>query len=95
MIGLGTYMGRFSIIGLSSRIKFSDRVKQIFSFIPAAVLPALIAPMAFYHQGQVEWLMNKERLVILALATAVCYFTKSMLGTILFGLISLYLVSHL
>jgi len=92
-LAVGTLTIRGSIIAISSRIKISDRVKEIFSFIPAAILPAFIAPVVFFHEGHVEWVMGKERLAILAAATVLCYFTRSTLSTVAFGLIVLRLVS--
>jgi len=92
LLAIGTLAIRGSIIALSARVKISDRVKQIFSFIPAAILPAFIAPMVFFHQGSVAWAFEKERFLILTLATIVCYFTRSTLATILFGLVALYFI---
>jgi branched-subunit amino acid transport protein len=92
-LALGTIAIRGSIIALSARVKISDRVKELFSFIPAAILPAFIAPAVYFHNGHVDWVFGKERLLILILATAVCYFTRSTLVTITFGLGALYFIS--
>ncbi len=94
LLALGTIGIRLSIIAISSRVQISSRVKELFSFIPAAILPAILAPMVFFHSGQVDWIFGKERLFILVLATVVCYFTRSMVMTIGFGLISLYLITQ-
>jgi branched-subunit amino acid transport protein len=91
-LSLGTILIRLSIIALSTKIKISDRAKELFSYIPAAILPAFIVPAVFFHQGQVDWAFQKERLVVLAFATLVCYLTRSTLATISFGLISLFIV---
>jgi len=93
ILAFGTMAIRGSIIALSARIKISDRIKEIFSFIPAAILPAFVAPMVFYHKGHVEWALQKERLLILVLATILCYFTRSTLATVSFGLVALYVVT--
>ena len=93
-LSIGTLSIRFSFIALSSKFKISEQLKEIFSFIPAVVIPALIAPMVFFHEGQVNWALEKERFLILILATVVCYLTKSMIGTILFGLITLFLATQ-
>ena len=92
---VGTFIIRGLFIFLSTKIKISERAKEILSFIPAAILPAMIAPMVFYHQGQVEYLMNKERLIILILAVLFCYFIRNMLLTLGFGLGLLYLLTQL
>ena len=93
-LAVGTFAIRFSIIAISHRVKFSDRLKEIFTFIPAAILPALIAPMVFFHHGHIDKIWGKERFLILVLATIVCYFTKNLLTTLGFGLGMLYLVSQ-
>ena len=93
ILAIGTFSIRASIIALSARVKISDRVKQLFSFIPVSILPAFVAPAVFFHQGHTPWLFEKERLVILIFASIICYFTRSTLATIAFGLIALYMVS--
>ncbi len=93
VLALGTISIRLSLIAVSSKIKISDRTKEIFSYIPAAVLPAFVAPAAFFHQGTVTWLAGKERLLVMVFATVVSYFTKSTLATIVFGLVTLFLLT--
>lgn len=92
LMTIGTIGIRFSLIAVSSRVKISDRTKEIFSYIPAAILPALVAPMVFFHQGAVQWLHGKERAVVLAATLVVCTLIRSTLVTVLFGLVALYLV---
>lgn len=94
ILAAGTLLIRASIIFLSARVKISDRIKELFSYIPAAILPAFVAPAVFLHEGHVAWAYGKERLVILVLAVLVCMYTKSTLATIAFGLTALYLVSQ-
>jgi branched-subunit amino acid transport protein len=94
-LAVGTLAIRASIILISGKVTISDRVKEIFSYIPAAILPALLAPMTFFHSGQVAWLHGKERLFILILTLGVSSAIKNMFGTIAFGLIALYLVTQI
>lgn len=94
LLAIGTFAIRGSIITLSARIKISDRFRELFSFIPAAVLPALLAPAVFYHSGEVTWLLGKERFFVLVLAVVVSYFSRSMLATVGFGLVVLYIITH-
>lgn len=91
---VGTIAIRGSIIAISEKVVISDRLKELFSFIPAAILPAFVAPAVFFHQGHVAWAFGKERLVILILATVLCFFLRSTLATISFGLVALYLVTQ-
>jgi branched-subunit amino acid transport protein len=94
MLAVGTFTIRGLIIFMSARIKISTRVKEILTFIPAAILPAMVSPMVFFHQGEVMWLANKERMIVLIFASIVCYFTKNMLITIGFGLSLLYVLTQ-
>jgi len=89
----GTLAIRGSFIFMSGQFRISPRLRSIFAYIPAAILPALIAPMVFYHQGVVEALWGKERFIVLILSSVVCYLTKSMLATVGFGLSALYVAS--
>ncbi len=94
ILALGTITIRGSLIFLSSRIKISARVKELFSYIPASILPAFVAPAVCFHVGSVDWLLGKERFAILILAGFVCYKTKSTLVTIFFGMIALYAIHY-
>ena len=93
LMAIGTISIRGSFIFLSSVIKITPRTKEIFSFIPAAILPAIVTPAVFFHEGQVSWLMDRERMVVLVLATGFWFITRSMFQTIVFGLFSLYAVT--
>ncbi len=97
LLAVGTLAIRGSIILISSTGKFviSDRMRELFSFIPAAIIPAIVAPMVFFHSGKVAWLGYRERLWVLLLAVFVCYFTRHMVATIGFGLLVLYLVTQI
>lgn len=91
LLAIGTIAIRGSIIAISARAKISDRLKELFTYIPAAILPAFIAPAVFFHQGEVSWVMGKERVVVLILAAILCWVTRSTLATVGFGLLALYL----
>jgi branched-subunit amino acid transport protein len=92
-LSLGTLFIKGFFIFMSDKINIPDRIRELFAFIPAAILPALITPMVFFHQGEVELLLGKERFIVLAISTVICYFTKSMLATVSFGLALLYVIT--
>lgn len=94
LLAIGTIAIRGSIIALSARAKISDRLKELFTYIPAAILPAFIAPAVFFHQGEVSWMIGKERVVVLILAAILCWITRSTLATVGFGLLALYLFTN-
>ncbi|MEM9146528.1 MAG: AzlD domain-containing protein [Pseudomonadota bacterium] len=46
-LGLTTYAIRFSFLGLLGGRPVPERLRRVLGFVPATVLPALIAPMVF------------------------------------------------
>ncbi len=90
---IGTVMIRGSFIAMSGKMNISVKVKDLFTYIPAAILPALVVPAAFFHQGQVEWLAGKERFFILLAASIACYFYRNTLFVIVLGLALLFAVT--
>jgi len=95
LLGIGTFCIRASFIYMSSRLNISIRMREILSFIPCAIFPALITPMVFFHQGQSHLLMHKERVFALIFASFVSYKTKNILVTILTGLVLLFFFTML
>lgn len=95
LLAIGTLLIRFSVIAFSNRFEITDRHREVFSYIPAAIIPAIVVPMVFFHKGNLDWLAGKERLFVVVLAAAVCWFTRNMLATIVFGLVTLCLLTHI
>jgi branched-subunit amino acid transport protein len=92
---IGTIAIRGSFIALSGKMHISAKVKDLFTYIPAAILPALVIPATFFHLGQVEWLAGKERFIILLLVTIAVYFYRNTLFVIVLGLFLLYAATNL
>ena len=90
LLATGTFLIRGFFIALSGRMKISEKTRELFGVIPAAVLPAFILPATFYHQGIVEALQGKERFLALIAAVAVTVYRRSTLLTISIGLGTLY-----
>lgn len=95
LLTAGTIFIRGSIIAVSDRIQISNRAKELFSYIPAAILPAFVAPAVFFHHGHTSWSHGKERLLVLVISFLVCLKTRSTVVTIIFGLVTLYFVQAL
>jgi len=93
IMAIGTFIIRASVIFLSHKIKVTKNFEEILSFIPAAVLPALAVPMAFYFQGNNDFLFGKERVLVLLICSGIAYFSKNILISILSGLSLLYFMS--
>lgn len=89
-LSLGTFLIRVSFFYLYSYLNISKKTEKIMSYIPAAILPALFIPAVFFHKGHIDIIGGYERLLVLLIAALVCYKTKNMFITILFGLFVLF-----
>ena len=86
VIGLGTFLFRFSFIYLYGKIKLPEWLRRSMRFVPAAVLAALIFP-AILVDGDIIWIsLQNPRLIAGLFAMVVAWRTKSLLGTIASGL---------
>ena len=47
--GLITYLTRFTMIALIKKEMFNDRIREILSFVPSAIFPAIIFPAIFIN----------------------------------------------
>lgn len=95
LLAMGTLIIRGCFIALSGKMKNSEKLRELFSFIPAAVLPAFIFPATFFHRGVVESIYGKERVMILIASAVVFFFVRSTLLIITFGLTLLFVVTQL
>jgi len=91
---IGTIFIRGSFIAFSQKMNITPKVRELFTYIPAAIFPALIVPATYFHQGQVAWIGGKERFLILLVSGIVCYFIRNTFFVISFGLSLLYFVTN-
>jgi branched-subunit amino acid transport protein len=92
LLTAGTLCLRGSFIWLLGRIKQSEAFVRGLRFIPVAVLPAIVVPSVFLHQGDVAWLQGYERGLAWCMALIVAFLTRSMLATIGAGMAALHLL---
>lgn len=95
LLVIGTIIIRGGFIALSGKFNISPKIKELFTFIPAAIFPVIIVPAIYFHQGSIAGLMRKERFVVLAASGIVCYFIRNTMVVISFGLVALYLITQL
>lgn len=94
LLAIGTISIRGCFIALSGKMKVSNKIRELFGYIPAAILPAFIFPATFFHQGIVAHLAGKERFLIMIVSGIVFYFIKKTWLIIALGLILLYVVTQ-
>lgn len=91
-IALGTYLLRAGFVFIVGHVNLSEGVKTMLKYIPPSVFAALTAPPLFLHQGQVDWLGGKERLLAGLVAAIVAWKTRNMILLLIVGMGTLYLL---
>ena len=67
---------------------FNNKTKKIFSYVPAAIFPAIIFPPIFLDDIGNLNVNNNPKIYAAIIAIIVGYFSKNIIATIFSGLIS-------
>lgn len=94
LLGAGTYLIRFSFLGLIGDRKLPDWLLRHLRYTPVAVLPALVAPMIVWPAAT-GGAPDPARLLAAIATLGVGYATKNVLAAILSGGLTLYAVLFL
>ncbi len=90
--GLITFGMRFSLIYLFGRFHVPDALRKALHYVPPAVLSAIIFPELFIRNEMLNLSLDNYRLMAGLVAILVAWFTKSILITILAGMLALFLL---
>ncbi|ARJ47689.1 AzlD domain-containing protein [Candidatus Pelagibacter sp. RS39] len=86
--GLITFLTRFSMIALLKREMFNDRIREILSFVPSAIFPAIIFPAIFLDNSGDFQLENNPKIMASIIAMLIGIVSKNIIATIISGLAS-------
>ena len=86
--GLITYLTRFSMIALIKKEMFNDRIRQVLSYVPSAIFPAIIFPAIFLDNSGSILIENNPKIMAALIATLIGIFSRSIIATIFSGLAS-------
>ena len=86
--GLITYLTRFSMIALIKKEMFNDRVREVLSYVPSAIFPAIIFPAIFLDNSGSLILEDNQKIIAAIIATVIGIFSRSIIATIFSGLAS-------
>ncbi|NDV20770.1 AzlD domain-containing protein [Pseudodesulfovibrio sp. JC047] len=91
-IGIGVFLTRYSFILVLDKITLPPMVQRMLRYIPASVLPALIAPAILLHSktGTISF-AGWDQLAAGITAILIAWKTRNMLATIASGMIVLWL----
>ena len=90
--GLITYLTRFSMIALIKKEMFNDRVRQILSYVPSAIFPAIIFPAIFLDNSGLILTQDNPKIIAAIIATIIGIFSRSIIATIFSGLASYWFI---
>ena len=90
LLAVGTYLIRFSFIGILGDRDLSPFTLKLLRFVPVSVMPGLVAPLVLWPEAT-GGAMDPARLAAALAALAVGALAKSVLGAIATGMTVLYL----
>ena len=86
--GLITFLTRFSMIALLKKEMFNDRIREVLSFVPSAIFPAIIFPAIFLDSSGDFQLENNPKIMAAVIAMLIGIISKHIIATIIAGLAS-------
>ena len=86
--GFITFLTRFSMIALLKKEMFNERIREVLSYVPSSIFPAIIFPAIFLDNSGSIQLIDNPKILASIIAMLVGIFSRSILATILSGLAS-------
>ena len=86
--GILTYLTRTTMVTLINRNILSDKIKQVLSYVPAAVFPAIIFPAIFLDNSGDFQLENNPKIMAAIIAMLIGIISQNIIATIISGLAS-------
>ena len=86
--GIITFFTRFSMIALLKKEMFNDRVREVLSYVPSAIFPAIIFPAIFLDNAGSIQIEDNPKILAALIAMIVGIFTRNIIATIFSGLVS-------
>ena len=86
--GLVTFFSRYLMIAILKKEMFTDRIREVLSYVPSAIFPAIIFPAMFLdNMGSLMFYAN-PKIFAAIVAIIVGLISKNVIATIFSGLIS-------
>ena len=86
--GLITYLTRFLMIALIKKEMFNNKIRQVLSYVPSAIFPAIIFPAIFLDNSGSLLIEDNPKIIAALIATLIGIFSRSIIATIFSGLAS-------
>ncbi len=92
LLAAATFLTRSTFWLFGHHITIPKRVAEALRYAPACALSAILIPDFLTHQNQIDFSITNPQLVAGVIATAFFLKTRSMMGTIIFGMVVYTLV---
>ena len=76
------------MIALLKKEMFNNRAREVLSYVPSAIFPAIIFPAIFLDNSGILDVENNPKVIAALIATIIGVLSKNILATIFSGLIS-------
>ena len=76
------------MIALLKKEMFNDRIREVLSFVPSAIFPAIIFPAIFLDRAGDFQLENNPKIMAAVIAMLIGIISKNIIATIIAGLAS-------
>ena len=90
--GLITFLTRFSMIALLKKEMFNDRIREVLSYVPSAIFPAIIFPAIFLDNTGSIQIEDNPKILGAFIAMIVGILTRNIIATIFSGLASYWFI---
>jgi branched-subunit amino acid transport protein len=90
--GLITFLTRFSMIALLKKEMFNNRIREVLSYVPSAIFPAIIFPAIFLDNYGVIQLDDNPKILASIIAVVCGVLSRNILVTIFAGLITYWFI---
>ena len=90
--GLITYLTRFSMIALLKKEMFNDRIREVLSYVPSAIFPAIIFPAIFLDDLGAFQFEDNPKILAAAIAMIIGILSRNIIATIISGLTSYWFI---
>jgi len=86
--GIITYFTRFSMIAILKKEMFNDKIREVLSYVPSAIFPAIIFPAIFLDNVGSFQFEDNPKILAAAIAMIIGILSKNIIATIFSGLAS-------
>ena len=90
--GIITYLTRFSMIAILKKEMFNHRIREVLSYVPSAIFPAIIFPAIFLDNSGLIITDNNPKIIAAIIATIIGIISRSIIATIFSGLASYWFI---